>query len=192
MKFFQNNILPYDGRAYLIKHYFNNFSLEEIISECHWRDDKISMFGKTYKQARKVAWHGDKGITYSYSRIMMVSPGWTEQLLILKTELNLLLGINYNSVLVNLYQNGKDYMGLHSDDEKELGLRPFITSITLGASRDFVFKHKKTREKILLTLEHGDLLIMKGETQHFWSHGVPKRMKVSEPRLNLTFRKIIY
>ena len=149
------------------------------------------MFGKTYEQARKVAWHGEKNICYTYSRINMVSPGWTKQLLAIKNELNTLLGINYNSVLINLYRNGNDYMGFHSDDEKELGLNPFITSISLGASRDFVFKHKKTKEKISLKLENGDLIIMKGETQSFWNHAIPKRAKVSEPRLNLTFRNII-
>lgn len=191
MKFYQNNLLPYDGEAYLIKSYLLDKTIDEILADLKWREDKIKMFGKVYEQKRRVAWYGDVGIQYTYSGITMNAVEWTVQLKNIQRKLNEDLGHQFNSVLVNLYRDGEDYMSWHADNEKELGLRPTIASLSFGISRDFFFKHNSTQEKIKLNLEHGDLLVMKGNVQEYWKHSLPKRKRVNSMRLNLTFRKIM-
>jgi alkylated DNA repair dioxygenase AlkB len=99
--------------------------------------------------------------------------------------------ISFNSCLINLYHDGDEGMGWHSDDEKSLGLNTVIASVSLGAERKFSFRHKDTKETITLLLERGSLLLMKGETQTHWQHSVPKMRKVIHPRINLTFRRFI-
>ena len=159
-------------------------------SELKWREDKIKMFGKEYQQKRKVARCGDPGTTYMYSNIKLVATGWTPQLLTIKTEIEKVFSINYNSCLINLYRNGEDYMSYHSDNEKELGSLPEIFSVSFGVKRDFLLKHNITKEVVKVLLGDGDLLIMKGNIQSFWKHSLPKRKRVVEERLNLTFRNI--
>lgn len=167
--------------------------IDDICNEVVWRKDKIKFFGKEFDQPRKVAWHGDKGVSYRYSGIDMQTGPWTPELKAIKQRLENEFQYKANSVLVNLYRNGQDYMSWHADNENELGENPIIISLSFGASRDFILKHRynELREKIKVCLGHGDLLIMSGETQEKWLHALPKRMKVNEPRLNLTFR-IIY
>jgi alkylated DNA repair dioxygenase AlkB len=191
LKFSQNNILPYDGEAYHFKRVFTetDIKMKKILSEVKWRDDKITMFGKTYPQARKVAFHGDSDITYIYSRIEMHAAPWSKELEKLNEFLMSEYGLDFNSALVNYYRNGKDHMSWHRDDEPELGSKPVIASVNMGATRDFFFRHNEG-EKVALKLEDGDLLIMKGDTQDLWKHALPKRLRVTEPRLNITFRKI--
>lgn len=154
-----------------------------------WRDDKITMFGKTYPQARKVAFYGEENIAYTYSRIKMKTLYWTDELKKINKRLERDYNLNFNTALVNYYRDGKDHMSWHRDDEPELGLNPSIASLSFGASRDFFFRHDHG-EKIQLTLENGDLLLMLGETQHHWKHALPKRLKVHEARMNITFRRI--
>ena len=168
----------------------NLISIDSVTNLLKWRSDKIKIFGKEYDQARMVAWYGEPNICYKYSGIEMITRPWTPELLEIKKNLENFLNVEFNSVLINLYRDGEDYMGWHSDDEKELGDRPIIASLSLGVPRDFIFKHKVTGEKISLNLKNGDLLVMKGETQKYWKHALPKRLKIKQARLNLTFRFI--
>lgn len=166
--------------------------IEDITEGITWRNDPITMFGKTYPQPRLTAWHGDPGLAYTYSKIQMISPGWTPTLLNIKNKLEADLKIPFNSVLINYYRNGLDHMSYHSDDEKELGPNPTIASISLGATRKFHLKHRfdKNISPLIIELNSGSLLIMKGELQHFWQHKISKSAKIHEPRLNLTYRYI--
>jgi alkylated DNA repair dioxygenase AlkB len=188
----KNNLLPYDGSVFLVPdfiaspHYMN-----DILDEVSWRDDKIKMFGKVYSQSRLVAWHGDQNIRYKYSNIEMISIGWTKTLDLVRSKLRAEFGLDFNSVLVNYYRHGEDYMSYHQDNEKELGLKPIIASISFGETRDFYFKHIKTQKVIKTSLKNGDCLIMKGDTQDFWKHSIPKRKMITQARLNLTFRNIL-
>ena len=175
--------------------YQNNYTsllLDEIIQDLKWRNDSITMFGKTYPQPRLTAWHGDPGLTYTYSKIKMISPGWTPPLLQLKRQLEIDLKTKFNSVLVNYYRNGNDHMSYHSDDEKELGVNPIVASLSFGAVRKFHLKHRfeKTKAPVVISLESQSLLVMKEELQHFWLHKISKSTLVKTPRLNLTFRYI--
>lgn len=163
--------------------------MKNVLDEVTWRDDKITMFGKTYPQARKVAFHGDKDVTYIYTRIKMISPGWTPELKKLNQTLRSDFDLDFNTALVNYYRNGKDHMSWHRDDEPELGEDPTIASLNFGVSRDFFFRHNDG-EKVSVHLKQGDLLVMQGKTQTFWKHALPKRLKVESGRLNITFRKI--
>jgi alkylated DNA repair dioxygenase AlkB len=157
-----------------------------------WQEETLRIAGKDRKVPRLIAWYGDRDAEYRYSGRLHRPLPWPEPLIIIKHEVEKELGVNFNSVLCNLYRNGQDSMGWHADDEKELGAEPVIASVSLGASRYFHLKHKtesKMRHKILLT--SGSLLVMKGTTQQFWLHQVPKEPKVTQPRINLTFRQII-
>ena len=193
MKSLPNNLLPFDGEAYLFENVFDSVQAETIyknvLQEVTWRDDKITMFGKTYPQARKVAFHGDPEVIYIYTRIKMKTAPWTPELKKLNEFLKMQYQLDFNTALVNFYRNGKDHMSWHRDDEPELGPKPIIASLNFGASRDFFFRHNEG-EKVALHLKSGDLLVMRGETQEFWKHALPKRLKLDEGRLNITFRKI--
>ncbi len=177
--------------------YFSDFipekvSIKSITKSLHWRDDKISFFGKSFDQPRLVSWVGDQGAIYQYSNIIMRPDPWTKALLEIKQQLESYLKSPFNSVLVNLYRNGEDYMSWHSDNEKELGENPIIASLSLGATRDFYLRHKeKEYDKIKLELKNGSLLVMKGDIQNSWQHCLPKRKKIKKERLNLTFRNIL-
>ena len=179
-----------NGEAYLYPKYAHSNYFNKLMSELIWRNDKIKMFGKEYEQARRVAWHGDIGVSYKYSNILLEAKGWTKSLEEIKKKIKIDFGIQFNSVLVNLYRDGRDHMSYHQDNEKELGFEPIIFSISFGAARDFYFKHTKTGEVVKLNLCDGDLLVMQGDCQTYWKHSLPKRLKMNEPRLNLTFRTI--
>ncbi len=165
---------------------FNNFGIT-----IPWENDVIHMFGKCIITKRKVTWYGDNPFEYSYSNITKKALPWTQELLELKKLTETLTGEIYNSCLLNLYHSGEEGMGWHSDDEKELKRNGAIASLSFGAERKFVFKHKTTKEKVELVLDHGSLLVMKGATQSFWLHRLPPTKKVGTPRINLTFRKIV-
>ncbi|MGZ3787038.1 MAG: alpha-ketoglutarate-dependent dioxygenase AlkB family protein [Bacteriovorax sp.] len=181
----------YDGIVLYQENYLAE-ALEEIAKDITWRNDPITMFGKTYPQPRLTAWHGEKGLTYTYSKIKMVSPGWTPALLKIKNKLEEDLKTPFNSVLVNYYRNGHDHMSYHSDDEKELGPSPTIASLSFGAIRKFHLKHRynKNVSPLIIELRPQSLLVMKGELQHFWQHKISKNTRVEGPRLNLTYRYI--
>nr|WP_321412018.1 alpha-ketoglutarate-dependent dioxygenase AlkB [uncultured Allomuricauda sp.] len=188
------NILPKDGTV----NYFGpivalekaDFYFEQLLNTIPWEHDVVHMFGKRIVTKRKVAWFGDKPFEYTYSNSTKRALFWTPELMELKKLTESLSMETYNSCLLNVYHSGEEGMGWHSDNEKELKQEGAIASLSFGAERKFVFKHKSTKEKVELWLGHGSLLVMKGETQTHWLHRLPPTKKVRTPRINLTFRTI--
>lgn len=166
--------------------------LRRLLDETPWRSDKVVVWGKSVSQPRLTAWYGDLGRNYSYSGVKMNPLPWTDLLLGIKVSVEKASNFSFNSVLLNYYRSERDSMGLHSDDERELGERPIIASVSLGEERDFVLKHKHDRSlrPLHLKLAHGSLLLMGGDTQRMWRHGIPKENRPLGPRVNLTFRRI--
>ena len=166
--------------------YFKN-----LLKTIPWENDVLNMFGKRIVTNRKVAWYGDRPYAYTYSNSTKSAFPWTKDLRELKQLVEKVTNEKYNSCLLNLYHSGEEGMSWHSDDEKELKKHGAIASLSFGAVRKFVFKHKETKEKVELTLDHGSLVVMKGEVQDYWLHQLPKSKKVKAPRVNLTFRAIV-
>ncbi|HEY7560184.1 MAG TPA: alpha-ketoglutarate-dependent dioxygenase AlkB [Candidatus Binatia bacterium] len=166
--------------------------MNQLIDEVPWRAESIVVWGKTFPQPRLTAWYGDNGASYTYSGIHLDPLPWTNTLMDIKNRVERIAGTDFNSVLLNYYRNNRDSMGLHSDDEPELGRRPIIASLSLGEERTFILKHKSRRDlnSFRLKLASGSLLLMKGETQHCWKHGIEKEKRPCGPRVNLTFRRI--
>jgi alkylated DNA repair dioxygenase AlkB len=168
-----------------------NELFEKLKNEIPWQQDNITVFGKTYSQPRLTALFGNEGKPYAYSNIVMQPNPWNPLLRLIKDEIEEVSKANFTTVLLNLYRDGKDSNGWHADNEKELGLNPVIASLSLGAERSFHLRHNTIKEqKLKINLEHGSLLLMKGETQHFWKHQISKTAKPIGPRINLTFRII--
>lgn len=188
------NLLPQDGKACYYGVVFDgddrNELMDHLVREIPWKNDELSMFGKIIVTARKVAWFADGGVSYSYSGSTKVAHEWTEPLLGIRQVVERLTGAEYNSCLLNLYHDGNEGMGWHSDDEQTIVSASSIASVSFGAERKFSFKHKRTKETVSINLESGSLLDMRGGTQRNWLHQLPKTKKVSEPRINLTFRKM--
>ncbi len=161
--------------------------------EIPWRKEQITLFGKTHLQPRLICWMGDPDCRYTYSGKQWEPQSWHPLVAELKHEVEHIIGHRFNSVLLNLYRDGQDSMGFHADDEPELGHRPVIASLSLGAMRIMHFRHRQDRtlETFRLPLEDGSLLLMRGDTQSNWKHAIPKRRSCTGPRLNLTFRTII-
>ncbi|MEH2434222.1 MAG: alpha-ketoglutarate-dependent dioxygenase AlkB [Nostoc sp.] len=163
----------------------------ELYETTSWNQESTILFGKQLKLPRLTAWYGDPDKSYSYSQITMQPFLWTPVLINIKSKIESLSKIKFNSVLLNLYRDGKDSVAWHSDDEAELGENPVIASVSFGANRRFMFRHKIQKElNYEIQLTHGSLLIMKGTTQHFWQHQIPKKNKLTQSRINLTFRQI--
>ena len=185
-----------DGQVIIYQNFFDKKTSDRFFSELsndiNWQQDKIRIFGKEVNLPRLTAWYGDPGKSYTYSGITMNPAPWSQNLLAIKERIEETVRVNFNSVLANLYRNGQDYVSWHSDDEKELGKNPIIASVSFGATRRFLLRHRsnKNLETVDLSLGHGSLLIMKGSTQHYWKHQVPKTAKVKTERINLTFRVI--
>lgn len=168
------------------------FLFDQLQEEIEWEQYPITIFGKTYMQPRLIAWYGQEGIAYSYSNTQLIAKVWTPTLLKIKEKVEATSGTTFNSVLLNLYRDGQDSMGWHSDDEKELGKRPIIASVSLGAVRKLQFRKKANKkEKMGIDLASGSLLLMKGDTQQQWQHQIAKTKKCLNPRINLTFRHIV-
>lgn len=163
---------------------------QNLIDHIQWRQDKIKIFGKLIDQPRLTAFYGDTDKEYSYSGIVMKPIDWNEDLLFIKNRVEEIAKINFTSVLLNYYRDGKDSMGWHSDDEKELGQNPVIGSVSFGESRVFQMRHKIRKERVDIPLTNGSILLMRGATQHFWQHQIPKSSKQLQSRINLTFRNI--
>jgi len=166
--------------------------MNQLIDEVPWRAEHIVVWGRTYPQPRLIAWYGDGGMNYTYSGIQLTPLPWTETLLDIKSRVQAVARTDFNSVLLNYYRDHRDSMGLHSDDEPELGEQPILASLSLGEERIFILKHK--RDKVLkpvrLKLASGSLLLMRGDTQRYWKHGIDKEARPCGPRVNLTFRSI--
>ena len=149
-----------------------------------WTQNTIRFYGKESLVPRLEAWYGDQGKSYAYSGIHMEAKPWTEELLTIKQAIEQVAGVEFNSVLINYYRDGKDRVAWHSDDEKELGQNPIIGSVSLGAERKFKLRHKKYKGNGLKTeimLQHGSFLLMKGPTQHHWMHEIPRTAKPIGP-----------
>lgn len=167
------------------------FYFNRLMKETEWQQDNIKLFGKVYPQPRLTALYADNLTSYTYSGITMFPKPNTSTLLDIKQKVEEKLQLRFTSALLNLYRSGSDSNGWHSDDEKELGQNPIIASLSLGAQRVFQLKHKKDKKlRKNIKLEHGSLLVMKGATQHFWQHQIPKSKKITQERINLTFRII--
>jgi alkylated DNA repair dioxygenase AlkB len=189
------NLVPFDGELYLIKQFYQSPESDQLFAALEtglaWREEDIFIFGKWVKVPRLMCWYGDPDAYYQYSGVNHQPMPWTTELQAVRAKVEQLCWCAFNSVLANLYRDGKDSMGCHADDEKELGLNPVIASLSLGEERLFKLHHKKRKETLDIILGHGDLLVMAGSLQHHWLHSVPKTKKIKTPRINLTFRKIL-
>jgi alkylated DNA repair dioxygenase AlkB len=167
--------------------------LRRLIAEIAWRSEEVVMWGRKLPQPRLTAWYGDPGRSYDYSGLRLDPLPWTPLLLDIKTRVEETAGSTFNSVLLNYYRDHHDSIGFHSDDEPELGDRPIIASLSLGAERTFILKHKTLGRlgRVQLRLAAGSLLLMSGDTQRCWRHGILKESRTCGPRVNLTFRRII-
>lgn len=164
---------------------------DELTNEIPWQQDDIKVFGKIHPQPRLTALFGNEGKPYSYSNIKMQPHPWNLLLQKIKSHIESVTDTNFTTVLLNQYRDGKDSNGWHADNEKELGTNPVIASVSFGAERTFQLKHNTDKSlKKSIVLEHGSLLLMKGRTQHFWKHQIPKTSKPIGSRINLTFRYI--
>ena len=192
--------LPYEqrwidlpnGRLLWLDNFIPSNEADELMAslklETPWTQERIQLFGRSVLQPRLQAWYGDK--SYSYSGLTMPAMPMTERLQSVKSRCEGVANQTFNSVLLNLYRDGQDSMGAHQDNEPELGQNPTIASLSLGATRRFTLKHLHTGQNHDIELSHGSLLIMAGEMQHHWKHGLPKTNQSIGERINLTFRTI--
>jgi alkylated DNA repair dioxygenase AlkB len=168
-----------------------NVFFEELINKIDWKNEVVVMFGNEITTKRKVAFYSDPNIQYRYSQRTKKGLEWISILLQIKSIVESYTQTQYNACLLNLYHNGNEAMGWHSDNEVEIMPNSSIASISLGAERKFSFKNKTTKETNTILLENGSLLEMKGELQNHWLHSLPKSTKIIMPRINLTFRQMI-
>lgn len=189
------NWLPHSGTVNYCGKLLNSekadYYLQQLLNTIEWRNDEAIIFGKKITTKRKVAWYGEKPFEYTYSNTTKYALPWTNELLELKNMTEKETGETFNSCLLNLYHTGEEGMAWHSDGETDLKKDGAIGSLSFGAERKFAFKHKQSREKVELILEHGSLLVMKDTTQTNWLHRLPPSKKIAGPRVNLTFRTII-
>lgn len=189
------NLLPFDGQA---DYYGTVMEVEKarmymdsLMRSIEWRNDEAVIFGRHIITKRKVAWYGDNDFGYKYSGIVRQALPWTPELMELRRLTEGLTGAGYNSCLLNLYHDGDEGMAWHSDDEKELAPGGAIASLSFGAERRFLFRHKQSRQVVEVLLDAGSLLVMRGATQDRWLHSLPKMKRVTRPRVNLTFRMMM-
>lgn len=187
------NLLPYDGEAYYTQDFLVENEIEQLFhileDGVHWKHDEIMLFGKKIITKRKVAFVGDDKISYKYSNSTKQSEPWSEALIKIKLKIEAFCKTTFNACLLNYYENGSQAMSWHSDNEKELVEHGVIASLSVGSDRKFDFKHNQTGMKISITLENGSLLLMQGNTQTHWKHQLPPSKKITNPRINLTFRQ---
>ena len=189
------NLLPQGGTVNYYGKILNNLEaasyLDLLLNHIEWKNDEAIIFGKKIITKRKVAWYGEKPFEYTYSKTTKLALPWTTELVYLKNKVEQETGETFNSCLLNLYHDGNEGMAWHSDGEKDLKKNGAIASLSFGSERKFAFKHKETKEKVGLILEHGSLMVMKDETQANWLHRLPPTKSSTQPRVNLTFRTII-
>lgn len=189
------NLLPRDGSALYYGPVLSprqaSRCMNKLLLEIDWQHDRAIIFGKSHLTRRQVAWHADGPYPYTYSRVRRTALPWTPTLLQLRQWIEKVSGYSYNACLLNLYHDGSEGMGWHSDKEKDLVPCAAIASLSLGAERPFFFKHKTADLSCSQQLEHGALLVMKGTTQQHWLHRLPPRKAITQPRINLTFRTMV-
>jgi alkylated DNA repair dioxygenase AlkB len=193
-----DNLLPYDGKVNDLGVIIDDTTAlyNTLLNELPWQSDIVTLFGKTHITTRKIVWMGDTGADCQYSGHVRQTVPWSDVVFHVKKKIEQALAevgvtANSNTCLLNYYPSGADGMGYHADDEKELGQQPVIASLSLGATRKFVFKHKKTQDKVELYLESGQLVVMHGDTQTFWKHTITKTKTVDAGRISLTFRHML-
>lgn len=188
------NLLPKDGTVTYVSNVFDPNSCSTLFTllraSLNWQQDQLFMFGKLITTKREVAWVGDAGCSYTYSGVKKFPQAWTPELLRIKQTAEKLANYTFNSCLLNLYHDGHQGMGWHSDDEVELEQSAPIASVSFGGERKFSFKHKFEKLGASVILENGSLLLMHPPTQHFWQHSLTKTKRIVLPRINLTFRAI--
>lgn len=186
------NILPHDGiveyHGKVLKQEDAKYYLDKLLQTIEWKNDEAIIFGRHIITKRKAAWYANTNFEYTYSNRTKFALPWTKELLALKKLVDERTGIVFNSCLLNLYHDGHEGMAWHSDDEKTLVTDSPIASLSFGAERKFMMRHKQNKETLSLQLEEGSLLVMKGSTQTNWQHSLPKSKKILKPRINLTFR----
>lgn len=189
-------VVPF-GRLYYSPCYFDKKFCDDYLAylladgNINWQQDAIYMYGKTHLIPRLSAWYGDKDCPYAYSGISLMPNTWTDELLAINQVLFDVCKRRFNSVLLNHYRTGDDYISWHADDESELGANPLIASVSFGQTRRFLLRLKDNHAvKLELPLYHGSLLVMAGQIQHHWQHSIPKQKRVQGSRVNLTFRNI--
>jgi alkylated DNA repair dioxygenase AlkB len=182
---------------YLDPHFFDTVTasthLTTLINSLDWQHYTLKLFGKVLPQPRLTAFYGDEGIAYAYSGLTLQALPYTDLLKQIQTKIEAAYGVKFNCVLANYYRDGNDSMGWHSDDEPSLGPDPVIASVSFGAERCFHLRHRFEVQMPTqkLRLNNGSLLMMQGKSQSHWQHQLPKSKKVSGPRVNLTFRRIV-
>ncbi len=188
------NILPHDGIALYYDKIIADDQVKQLydalFNNIHWENERVIMFGKEIITKRKVAFFSDPSISYRYASKTKIGLPWTITLLTIKNTIESITKESYNACLLNLYHNGEESMGWHSDNEKEIITNSSIASLSLGASRKFSFKNKETKESVSIELANGSLLEMKGSVQTHWWHALLKSKKVTDARINLTFRQM--
>ncbi|HYY85941.1 MAG TPA: alpha-ketoglutarate-dependent dioxygenase AlkB [Nitrososphaeraceae archaeon] len=189
------NLLGIEGVAYYYGKILTfdeaNRFFHSLLQNIPWKNDEAVVFGKHIVTKRKTAWYGDSNYLYIYSNSAKQALPWTRELMNIRQIIENISNTKFNSCLLNLYHNGNEGLGWHSDDEKSIQENSTIASVSFGAERRFSFKHKQSQKTISLLLEHGSLLLMKEGTQKNWLHSLPKSKKIIQPRINLTFRIMV-
>lgn len=190
-----DNQLSFDGELYWLRAFYPVLQADkyyrQLYEKLHWQQERLFIYGRWLSVPRLMAWYGDIGAHYRYSGMDHEPEPWTADLLALRADVESVCGQPFNSVLANLYRDGRDSMGCHSDDEPELGKNPVIASLSFGETRLLRFRHTQSRDKLDIEPAHGDLLIMAGNLQHHWRHELPKTRKLKQARINLTFRHVV-
>jgi len=189
----QNNLLPFSGEVYYVPEFFgtieSDYYFKSLCDNMPWQQEPVKIFGKEVMQPRLTAWFGEKD--YRYAGITMNARPFDKKLQAIKCKVEQFAGEQFNGALLNLYRNGNDSMGWHRDNEKSLGINPFVASVSFGATRKFLLRNYNDHSiSTELELHHGSLLLMRGETQNCWQHAVPKSRKQTDPRINITFRQV--
>lgn len=192
----QANVLPCDGvvedYGLILEVEQSHKYLDYFLQHLAWQHDEVHLFGKHYVTGRQVVWYGDEDYQYHYSGTLKQAQRWTPELFRLKQQIEMLVGHSFNSCLANLYEDGSQGLGWHSDDEPALytgtSRENVIASLSLGATRKMSFQHKTRSDQVDLLLHSGQLMVMRGATQQHWKHCIRKTSKVLAPRINLTFR----
>jgi alkylated DNA repair dioxygenase AlkB len=191
----KRELLPFDGSALLIPKFLEPTQtaplFQQIMDETPWEMPEMVMFGKKYSQAGLSTWFTNTNVSYVYSGITRTPHAMTPVLQAVMDHCTVASGAEYNSVLVNLYRDGNDSVSWHSDNEEINGSEPTIASVSLGATRRFDLRHKESGETVRVDLEDGSLLVMSGLSQHCWVHQIAKTKAKVDPRINLTFRRVV-
>lgn len=164
---------------------------DRVYAEADWHRPKMTFHGQVHETRRQVAWHADEGLTYFYSGQRHAWRDWTPAMSELRDRLREKTGIDFNAVLLNYYADGSEYVSPHSDDEGDMEEGCPILCLSLGAVRDFILKHRETKERHTIALQPGSILQMRGDTQKVATHTIPKRTGVTHARISLTFRRAV-